>query len=282
MKKAPIVWNNGQLINADQVCVSPFDLGLTVGLGVFETMAAYDGEVFMFPAHYERMISGAEKLGGIPLPEIDVFIKAMSEVIKANDLMSGRSRVRVSVSGGVNPLAGGDEAANVIVTAVPMAESAEVATLINSSYSVDEDSILSGVKSASYAAHLLAYREAIKEGADEVLLYNKQGSLAECAMSNVFLVRDEAVYTPFLSSGCLAGVTRSVVLELCEKLNLSVVQTTLSPIDVKRADEIFLTSSSREIQPAVMMDAKQESSSFPITKRLSDAYTEVVKSGGKL
>lgn len=284
MSANPEIWINGELMLADEMRVSPFDLGLTVGLGVFETMVSYDGDVFMFTAHYDRMLVAAEKVGGITAPDIQILKKGVSDVLSANDLQKGRARVRVSVSAGVNPLVGGVDVGNVIITAVsladpPQAVKSRVAKLVTSASVVDEESGLIGLKTASYAAPVIAYRNALKEGADEALLYNKKGNLAEGAMSNVFIVKAGVVYTPDLSSGCLAGVTRAVVLQLCEKMEMPTVEGVISKADVLGADEIFLTSSTREVQPAVVMGASQIER-FPVTEKIASAYRQAVKLGG--
>ncbi len=282
MSKSQQVWINGKLMPADEVRVSPFDLGLSVGLGVFETMLACDGEVAMYPEHYQRLTAGAETIGGINLPAQDTVSQAISEVLHANELTTQKSRVRVSVSGGVNPLSGGEETGNTIVTAVAIDQSAnttkaaQIAKLIQSPYLIDEKSPLSRVKSASYAMRVIAYRHALAEGADEALVYNQQGSLAEATMSNVFIQKDGTLYTPFLHSGCLAGVTRAAIIDLAAKLRISLVETSLRPIDVKRADEIFITSSIRGVQQAVLLGEKEQPA--PITEQLAHAYQSMIKS----
>ena len=274
MNDQPIIWINGELLPAGEMRVSPFDLGLTVGLGVFETMAAYDGKVFAYEQHHQRLVASANVMD-ITAPARELIENAMLSVLKANDLLAGRARVRVSVSDGVNALTGGDTAGNVIVTAVPMPEPMKLARLIKSPYVLDEASVLSGVKSASYAGNVIAYRDAARAEADEALMFNKKGNLCECTMSNVFLVKDGAVFTPPLSSGCLAGVTRSIVLQLCGKLQLEVSECDLSEEDVSQADEIFLTSSAREVQSAVMLGS--DSDSFPVAEKLAVAYRSLVK-----
>lgn len=276
MSNTPTVWMNGELMPAEEVRVSPFDLGLTVGLGVFETMVAYDGCVFYYDRHHARLVQSASMMA-LTAPTMDVIEKAMSEVIAANDLLSGRSRIRVSISGGVNPLQGGDAPGNMIVTAVPQPEPADMAKLILGSYSCDESSAMSGVKSASYGCHVMTFRHAIAASADEALVLNSRGILCEGSMSNVFLVKDGEVRTPSLSSGCLAGVTRALVIELCNKLNIAIEETELGESDIQDADEIFLTSSAREVQAAKMLDSNDGNGVGPVTAQISSAYKTLIK-----
>ena len=116
MTAAPMIWFNGELISANDACVSPFDLGLTVGLGVFETMAAYDGKVFAYDLHHARLIKSAEVFA-LPVPERSVISAAIAEVIEANHYHQGRYRIRVTLSGGANQLGGGRQQGDVMVTA---------------------------------------------------------------------------------------------------------------------------------------------------------------------
>ena len=271
MNGTPSIWINGKLLPADEMRCSPFDLGLTVGLGLFETMVSYDGAVFMLNEHYQRMVAGDQKLGlGLAIPDVDVLMGGVASVLKANDLNTGRARIRVTVSAGVNALTGGDAAGNVMITAVSLADPTPVAQLSLSTHVIDEGSILTGTKSLAYAANVIAYRQAIQAGADEAVLMNKKEDVCECAMSNLFIVKDGNVITPPLSSGCLAGVTRSLVMELCKQLGVPVIEQNFQKKDLLEADEIFITSSTREVQPAVMLGA--DLGEHPVTSNLCAAY----------
>ena len=280
MSDAPKVWINGELLPADEVRVSPFDLGLTVGLGVFETMVAYQGKVFAYDLHHRRLEASAEVLG-IAVPEQELIEKAMNEVIGQQDIQAGRLRVRVSLSGGNNALQGGDQQGNLMVSAVtiPVAHDRDLAKLVQVPFTINEHAATSGLKSASYADHVLAYRYALKRGGDEALMLNTRGEVCEAAMSNLFVVKDGVVKTPALSSGCLAGVTRELIIRQCLEHNLPVQECDLVLEDVHAADELFLTSSVRELQGAVLMgdERDQHDTSGEITRRLSGAYTELVR-----
>lgn len=279
MSDTPVVWMNGELMPADEVRVSPFDLGLTVGHGVFETMVSYDGIVFAQGRHLQRLASSLEKLS-LPVISQNEVEDAVSQVLVANRLTQGRARVRLSVSGGENPLTGGEVPGNVIITAVPQQEPAAFAKVIVSPFSHNENSALTGAKSFSYGAHLLAYRNAIQQGADEALMLNSTGNLCEGTMSNVFLVQGGMVRTPSLQSGCLPGVTRAIVIELCSDLGIDVVECELSENDLGTVTEMFLTSSAREVQPATMDMAARECH-CAVTTRIAAAYTKHVRNETK-
>ena len=272
---------NGELISANEACVSPFDLGLTVGLGVFETMAAYDGKVFAYDLHHARLLKSAEVFA-LPVPERSVITAAITEVIEANHYHQGRYRIRVTLTGGVNQLGGGREQGDVMVTAqaADSASGGDSAKLAWVPFVINERAATAGVKSTSYADHVLAYRHALNAGADEALMLNSQGHLAEGSMSNVFVVKDGVVQTPSLASGCLPGVTRQLVIALCADLDLPIKECQLGAQDIDRADEIFLTSSLREIQAAVLLGPEAratEAVTGEVTVRLAEAYAEMVR-----
>jgi branched-chain amino acid aminotransferase len=272
-----MIWFNGELISANEACVSPFDLGLTVGLGVFETMAAYDGKVFAYNLHHARLIKSAEVFA-LPVPERSLITAAITEVIDANHCHQGRYRIRVTLSGGVNQLGGGSEQGDVMVTARPAdsASGSDSAKLAWVPFVINERAATAGVKSTSYADHVLAYRHALNAGADEALMLNSQGHLAEASMSNVFVVKDSVVRTPSLASGCLPGVTRQLVIGLCADLDLPIMECQLGEQDIDNADEIFLTSSLREIQAAALLGTEAREAG-EVTVRLAEAYAEMVR-----
>lgn len=277
MNSGPMIWYNGNLMAADELRMSPFDLGLTVGLGVFETMACYDGNVFAYDLHHKRMVSAAGRLG-LEAPDAATIKSAIGELIVANDAQAGRFRIRVTLSGGVNPLSGGDEPSGVMVTAcaAPVVDDQGLLKLAWVPFVLNERGATAGLKSTSYAEHLLAYRHALRLGADEGLMLNSQGLLAEGSMSNVFLVKDGVVMTPSLASGCLPGVTRQLVITLCSKLGISVLERDLEVVDVEKADEIFLTNSLREVQAAALLEA--EPSAIGATcSRIANAYAAQVR-----
>jgi branched-chain amino acid aminotransferase len=136
----------------------------------------------------------------------------------------------------------------------------------------DESSPLAGVKTISLAESVVALSEARAGGADEALLLNLAGDVCEATTANVFAVRDGVPVTPPLESGCLAGITRDHVLAL------GGTERALSPEDLREADEAFLTSSTREVQPLVAIDGRPvgDGRPGPATRRLADAYSEMV------
>jgi len=268
---------NGELMRADEVRVSPFDLGLTVGVGVFETIPAYDGQMFAFDRHFKRMarsVDAVTELASV-LPSMSVLEDAVHEVLVRNELTVGRGRVRMSLSGGVNPLFGGENPGNLIITAVSQDAPKLLVKLSVVPFPCNEFSRISGVKSSSFADHIAAWRVGLGRGSDEVIRKNIAGELCECAMSNLFLVRDKIVLTPHLESGCLDGITRTMVLDICHGLGLESMVCELNEEDMLASDELFITSSIREVQPAILMGSECKPS-HPVTRLIARAYRKRV------
>ncbi|NWK54052.1 aminotransferase class IV [Verrucomicrobiaceae bacterium N1E253] len=275
MNQVTVVADDGQLMPADEVRVSPFDLGLSVGLGVFETMQSYDGRVFAMDAHMERLAAGAKRLS-LSLPSGAEIQHTIGEVLTANNLLVGRGRVRVAVSDRGGTLTKTSGASRVLVSAVALDPPMPDARVVTSPYEFAVHGGLVGVKSASYAGHVLAFRDAIARGADEALLFDAQGRLCEGAMSNVFLVVDGMVMTPALDCGCLPGVTRSMIAGICDGLALGYKECELDRNLLKAADEVFLTSSIREVQMVRSVDDGADLTS-EVTGKIAAVYQERVQ-----
>lgn len=254
---------DGDLVPANEVCLSPFDLGVTVGLGAFETMLSYDGSVFAWDLHFDRLQNSLQGLG---LPtrtqhcSFGAIAQAMQRVIEANDLQSKRARIRVAVTAGEVSLSGLDTTSagigRTIVSAASQPQPSATVELITVPHRLDKQSCIRGLKSASYAPQVLAFRHACSHGAGEGVMLNSDGQVAEGTMSNIFAVMNGVVKTPSLESTCLAGVTRAIVIDLCQQHGIALEECDLYPKDLAVADELFVTSSAREVQGVSIMDGK--------------------------
>ena len=279
MSKASQIWINGDFVSANEAQLSVFDLGVSVGLGVFETLMAYRGVLPNFEKHLDRLENSAE-LVELKLPSREKILEVVAEVLRKNHLEnSKRARVRITLGGGEHVLTAAEVSRSVedylIISAVPQSDSAELAELAVVPMLCNEHAALAGVKSTSYAENILAYRHAAKLGADEAVMLNTSENLCECAMANLFLVKDGKVLTPSLASGCLPGVTRQIVIQLCQENSIAYTECDLSENDLRSADEIFITSSAREIQLAKMLGSEL-SCAGEITQRLSLAYNDYI------
>jgi branched-chain amino acid aminotransferase len=244
------VWINGDLVPEASARVSPFDHGLLTGDGVFETLLARDGTVFAVRRHLERLARSAVALGLAP-PSADVLRAALSEVMEGNGLAD--ARLRITVTGGPSPL-GSDRGAGpttAIVAAGALTVWPPTTAVVLAPWPRNERSALAGVKSTSYAENVVALAWARERDAGEALLANTAGDLCEGTGSNVFVVLDGRLVTPPLTSGCLAGVVRSLLVECGLAGEEDIPVSKLAEVD-----EAFLTSSTREAQPIDRLDGR--------------------------
>lgn len=249
------IWCNGTLIAADELRVSPFDRGLTVGLGLFETILAVDGRPVFLDQHLARHAVGCARFGW-PTPDSAKVGQGIHDLLHANHLTTGRARVRLFQTAGNGPLAdlAQGPSALTLLTAAPLTPGPETISLTLSPWVRNERSPLAGLKCASYAENLLALAAAQAAGFDEPLFLNTRDEVCEVATANLFLVKDGTLRTPALTSGCLPGIARAQVLANARAQGLPTEETTLHLADLHHADELFLTSSLRGIVPINRFD----------------------------
>ena len=270
------LWCNGQWLDAGDSPVSPTDRGLTLGLGLFETLLVLDGAPVFAERHLARLRGGCTRLGWVP--ELPDLRRIMREIIHRNDLTTGRARIRLAITGGSGPLddltLGADH--RVWMTATRTAVPAPATTANLAPWVRNERSPLAGLKCASYAENLLALEHAARLGFGETLFLNTAGRLCEAATSNIFIVANGGLRTPAPASGCLPGITREVVLELAELAGIPCQECDLSTSDLHAADEVFLTSSMRGLVEV----SRFEQRSFPpgqVTNTLREAWTAATR-----
>ncbi|MCT4356755.1 aminodeoxychorismate lyase [Streptomyces sp. Je 1-79] len=242
------LWVNGGLRDAEEAQVSVLDHGLTVGDGVFETVKAVRGELFALTLHLERLTRSARGLG-LPDPDLDEVRRACAAVLEANPMELGR--LRITYTGGLSPLGSerGDAGASLVVALGESGRRPDSTAVITVPWTRNERGALTGLKTTSYAENVVALARAHEQGASEALFANTVGQLCEGTGSNVFVVLDGRIHTPPVSSGCLAGITRALAVEWTG------AQETDLPLDVLRsAEEIFLTSTLRDIQAVHRVD----------------------------
>ncbi len=262
------VWMNGELIDAERAAVSVFDHGMLVGDGVFETVKAANGEPFALTRHLRRLARSAAALG-LPEPDHDTLAQGTLEVLAAAPRWP-LGRIRITCTSGPGPLgsARGDAGPTITIIAdeqTPFPATGDVTVV---PWPRNEHGALAGVKSTSYAENALALAYAKERGSGEAIFANTAGRLCEGTGSNVFVVRGGRLLTPPLSSGCLAGVTRELTLEWCGG-----EEEDLSLDDLYRADEAFLTSTTRDVQPIRAVDGTAlPAAPGPITLKAMEAF----------
>jgi branched-chain amino acid aminotransferase len=272
----PVVWVDGELLPASAARVSPLDHGLLVGNGVFETLRVYGGVPFAWTRHLARLARSADGLG-LEAPEPDALRAPVDAVLRANRLREGR--VRITVTGGPSPLGSerGDAPATVVVAASAMAPWPASTAVVTVPWTRNERGAATGLKTISYAENVRALAFAREQGGGEAIFANTQGNLCEATGSNVFLASGGVLCTPPESAGCLAGVTRALVLELCGREGIPAEERDVRLDALARADEAFLTSSTREVQPIDAVDGKRlPSVPAPLTQRVTTAFADLV------
>ena len=278
-----LVHLNGSLVPRSDARIAALDYGFLYGYGLFETMRAYGGRVFRLDRHLDRLGRSAERLGiAVETPALE---NAVVETIRANGLSDARLRLTVSAGeGGTVPDPGTCEEPTVLVVAghyqpLPDGVYQRGFRAVVSSIRRNSQSPLTGMKSLNFLESMLARREARVAGADEALLLNERGLLAEASMSNVFLVSDGALRTPGLSCGVLPGITREVVLELAKKNGIDTAECELTLDELRQAEEAFLTNSVMEVMPLTGVHGKPVGSGNPgpVTERVMAGYREMVR-----
>lgn len=283
MVMARIVYYNGNILPADNVAISPFNRGLLYGDGVFETLRAYKGLVFRLGQHLKRMQEGLQVLRIEPDWEAHSIERAIGELIKLNNLSDAALRISVFRGDGEGPEPPEGLRSSILISAKPFntyrAEDyatgfrAYLVSMRRSSYSP-----LSRIKSLNYLDNILGRLEAREHNAQEALLLNTLGWVAEGATSNIFIIKDKKLITPPVDAGILPGITRAAVLEIAGNLDLQTQEETFSPEELLRADESFLTNSLMEIMPLVMLNEKKigKGKPGPLTELLRQGYRELV------
>ena len=284
-----IVYLNGSLAPRSQARVSVFDHGFLYGYGLFETMRAYHGTIFLLGRHLERLLSSAEVIGlSSGLADIDLG-RACIDTLKANNLKDARLRLAAS-RGEVDSFPGSSIESMPTVLVTARSYSALPSQIYDKGFKVGVSSLrrcsqspLSRLKSANYLLSVLARMEAEAAGLDEALLLNEQGFLTEGSISNVFFATSSSLITPPVESGILPGITREVVMGLAVALGVKVAEENVGLEDLEKFDEAFLTNSVMEIMPLVeVRDAGKiitigSGKPGKITRRLMAAYRQMVE-----
>ncbi|HET9894008.1 MAG TPA: aminotransferase class IV [Streptosporangiaceae bacterium] len=261
---------NGELIPDDDARVSVFDHGLVVGDGVFETVKVAAGVPFAMTRHLQRLRSSATGLG-LPEPDLEQ-IRAGAMAVAAASGAPPLARMRITYTGGKAPL--GSERGNSPGTAiVAMAEQpfpAPSVDVVTVPWPRNERGALSGLKTTSYGENVRALAYAAERGGGEAIFANTIGQLCEGTGTNVFVVQGGRLLTPPLASGCLAGVTRALVIEWAHAVEEHL------PLDaLASADEAFLSGTTRDVQPIKRVNGVAlPAAPGPVTRKAAEIFAQ--------
>ena len=257
-----VIWSNGRLHGPEDLLLSGVDHGLTVGDGVFETCAVYDGTAFALTRHLRRLKRSALGLG-LAAPDEGAVREGVAAVLA--DAGPEVGRLRITLTGGPGPLgshrfAPEDQSQSILVLAGPGVRS-EVSRVVRVPWVRNERSSVAGLKTTSYAENVVTVAEAYRRGADEAVLANTVGELCEGTASNVFVEREGELVTPPLSSGCLAGITRELLLEWAAAAGLPVREAAPGELRYEVLDDVadgsahlMMSGSIRNVSPVVSLD----------------------------
>ena len=274
------VFHNEELKDVEKVRWSPGQAGLICGWGLFTTVRIVRGEAFAYERHWRRLEKDAA-LTRIPLTYSGAKVRVhLQEVIRANRVDEGCARIYL-VWNTVGSWKSEEKMADVdlVITTAGVPAYPETVRLTVREHGRHAAAPLAGVKTISWLNSVWAVAEAQREGFDEVVLLNERGEVSECTAANIFAVKAGKVLTPPLNSGCLEGVTRAVLSEVAGEAGPAVVEQTLRMEDLYGAEEVFITSTNRnviavrEIAGRTISDGRMG----PVTKRLDTAFDAFVK-----
>jgi branched-chain amino acid aminotransferase len=267
------VWVNGRLVAAEAPSIAAVDHGVTVGDGAFETCKVIHGRPFAVTRHLHRMDRTLAGLGLGPVPH-ERLREGIEAVLGAGAPLAF-GRLRWTVTGGLGPL-GSDRLQSeptLVVTHGPATPPPPTVSVVTVPWVRNERAATAGLKTTSYADNVVALARAQRSGATEAIFGNTRGELCEGTGSNVFVVIDGVVRTPPLDSGCLAGISRELVIEWARDAGLPVLEEAL-PLDIlASADEVFLTSSLKDVRPVTRAD-ERDLDAGPVTRRLAELWRE--------
>lgn len=283
---ATTIWIDGEYFDRATAKVSVFDHGLLYGDGVFEGIRAYDGKLFRLREHLERLYDSAKAIALTVPMSIDDMAAITEDALRKSGIQN--AYLRHIITRGVGDL-GIDprkcpKATIIIVvdtiTLFPPEVLSRGLKVITAGTPIPHREALSPrVKSLNYLSHIMAKLEGVNAGADDVLMMDSTGAVAEGSGQNLFIVKRGVLRTPPPSAGILQGVTRDAVIELAQGMKIPFQETMLNRYDVYTADEAFFTGTASEMIPLRSLDGREIGSRWPgvITARLQEAFVKLVR-----
>jgi branched-chain amino acid aminotransferase len=272
------VFHNQRLLPVEEVRLSPGQAGLLNGWGLFTTLRVIEGIPFAFERHWHRLERDASRTH-CPFPFEQETVRAqLGEVLRANHVQEGCARIYM-----IYNQAGfwrSDEdfpRVDLILYSAGLPDYKEPARLGLRAHGRHAASPLAGVKVTSWLTNVWNLSEAQETGLDEVVLLNERGEVAECTAANIFCVRGGRVLTPPLTAGCLEGVTRGVLFEIAAAAGAPLEEQTLFPEDLYSAEEVFISSTNRNLLSAGEINGRKIAAPGPVTKNLEKAFDRYVR-----
>jgi branched-chain amino acid aminotransferase len=273
-----LIVHNNRIVPLEEVHLSPGQVGLLMGWGVFTTLRVYRGVPFAFERHWARMTRDAKRLEVAMPYAMDHVDATIRELARANSRPEGMARVSfVKNQGGLWSQADNLGPTDLLVFTRELVPWPAAQHLTLQPMGIFSGGRYAGAKMLSWVPHAAVLSRAHEAGYDDALLLNEKGNLSECTSANIFLVRGGKVLTPPLSSGCLAGITREILLEIAPRAGTEIVEQELTTRDLASAEEVFISSTTREVAAIDRIDPDWK---FPapgqITTALEHAFQDYV------
>ena len=272
------VAHNGAIREASDRLLSPGQVGLLSGWGVFSTLRVADGALFAFERHWARISRDAAALH-VPLPpDPEAVRRSLLELVEANGAYNSTLRlVIVRNTGGMWSGPPSGATSDVIALTADSKDwgcGVKLAYVENARYSACE---FAGAKILSWAMNLTWLETVQARGFDEAILLNERGEVAECTSANIFIANGNQVWTPPLRSGCLPGVTREIILSGIDVPGIVIGEKTLAPAEVESAEDVFITSTTRNLLPVVRIEGKTVGRGAQARIAIDEAFAAYVR-----
>ena len=281
------IWLDDKLVDQQEAKVSVFDHGLLYGDGVFEGIRVYNGKIFEHQAHLQRLYDSAKVIRlTIPM-DLPAMQSAVEQTVRANDITDGYIRLVVTRGVGdlgINPFVCNKGCVIIIANKIQLypeelyekgLKVISVPTMRNHPMAIPPQ-----VKSLNYLNNVFAKIEAINAGANEAIMFNHEGFVAEAAGDNIFIIKKEILYAPPIQAGSLDGITRRVVIQIARQEQIRVVEQNLTRFDLYTADEFFMTGTGAEVISVVQIDGRVVGDGHPgpITQKLRQKFFAYARS----
>lgn len=279
----PVIYLNKVMLEATKARVAPVSSAMLYGRGVFTTVAIYHGQPFLWSNHWRRLKDHAGKLNINLSGTTESSVgEALVKLIAVNQVKDGRARVILLARSGRDfwkvKKVDTQKTDLLIMTGEAQKVPAAGMSLAVSPYRINTYSPLAGIRSLNYLEQVLSWEEAQTREFDEAVMLNERGEVVSATMANIFWVKDGTLHTPSLSTGAVAGITRSAVIDLAQKQFIPVIEGVYELGDLTEADEIFLTSASIAVAQVTTFDFRQYSCNpASVTVRLADAFMKLVQ-----
>jgi len=273
------IFHNDRVLPVELARLSPGQAGLLNGWGLFTTFRTFNGIPFAFERHWNRLARDAERIQ-LPLPFDQRTVRGfVGEVIRINHVQTGcvriyfvKNKVGIWCSDETFP------EVDLIICSADLPERPQAARLCVTAHARHATNPLTGVKVTAWLNNTWNLEQAHRQGCEDAILLNENGDVVECTATNIFCVRGESVITPPQSSGCLLGVTREILLEILPGKGINLAESRLTLAELQSSDEVFITSTTRNIQPVSCVSGKNiPQAPGPMTEKLSKIFSAYIK-----